>query len=768
MESVQTILSKMTTEEKVKLVNGASFFGMYENRELSIPRMQFLDGGTGINFEQLFGDYAQTEQLFFEATNGMTTGMALLHVINHFYEPQLLTKEEQTLRETMKAILDEKTHMPDYAPACFPAGISLGSTWNEKVVYEVGKALGLEANVYQVNVLLGTPNVNLLRDPRNGRIFEGYSEDPYLVKKLAPGMVKGVQEQGVVANVKHFAANNQETNRVGIDETISRRALEELYLPGFQACVQEGNCRSVMSAYNKINGVLCTENEWLLSEKLRNEWGFEGFVVSDWDAVKHDDKALAAGNDLAMPGPRKEDAIKNALENGTLSMEVLDQSVLRLLSMIKWVLQNKKEPVKDANYLSALTKKAAYDAAIEGMVLLKNENILPLKPNTKIALWGEAPQNLLACGTGSAGITTNRIVSFVDCLKETFSMKDIPINEVTEETEVILYVIKELGMEGNDRKTIALSEKDVENLNTLTRPAILILNTCGPVIFEGINQEKVQGIFQLFLPGMEAARALSDLLVGKQSPSGKLPITFPKRMEDMPTFFNFPGDGYQVTYGEGIFLGYRYYDTAKIQPAYPFGYGLSYTKFEVYEFERKDELTFTAKVKNVGDCDGAEVLQLYISDVESTLRKPIKELKAFQKIWLQMGQMKEVTFQLKTEDFASYDGDFMEFVTEEGYYDVLLSTSSAMEDVKGCIRIYLDVDSKYRYGLDSTIRTLYEHKKLRDLLFAFWDSCQYDPGILYSVYQYTASQTLREIMPLDAPREKVDDFLKKVSLVKKI
>ena len=793
----EQLCKAMTLEEKAGLVNGATFFGTAQFEHLGIPRMQLLDGGTGINFEQLFGDMADVGKLQTDSTNGMVGSTLLMHVIDYYFEPEKLSEEELAIYEWIKERLEKNLHGISYAPGCFPPGILLGATWNPDVVHRVGEALGKEAVLYGIHILLGTPNVNIHRDPLNGRLFEGYSEDPCLVSKLAPELVKGVQEYGVAANVKHFAANNQETNRVGINEQISDRALEEIYFPGFKACVKEGGVKTVMSAYNKINGVPCTESEWLLTQKLREEWGFDGVVLSDWGAVYHPVEALTAGNDLAMPGPIDYKPIVKAVEDGSLKETDLDKAVVRLLDMIGWVSGHFAEEaagVKEPEEIKHFTDEAAYAAAAEGIVLLRNEELFPLQKGQKIALVGSAAQKLTECGLGSAGITTDRTSSLFDCLKEQLGTNRVFLNEVPADTDIVLCVVRVAGMEGNDRKDLRLLEEDVKILSGLgalkgnehggmnKQKVGLILNTCGPVDLTELDFEKVKGIFAMFLPGMEGGRAMADILTGKVNPSGKLPLTFPVRYEDTPTFLNFPGDGYEVCYGEGIYVGYRYYDKKKIEPLYHFGYGLSYTDFEITAaLEQKDEaecgrdacpiireqVTVLVDICNTGVTDGAEVVQLYVGDPYSTLAKPVRELKAFQKVFLKAGERKTVTFTLSLNDFASYDADLKEWTTEEGYYDLYVATSSADKDIIEKLTVYLAVKSPYSYGVTSTVKTLYEQPELKKLLEELWEAQEWDIGILESNYQYTPNKSLIDILPQkNTPQTEI--FQNKAAMVRRL
>ena len=838
------IINDMTLEEKARFVNGATFFGSAAIKRLALSRMQLLDGGTGMNFEQLFGDFYSQMEEETNSTNGMMGSTTLTNVIENYYHPEKLNDEEKKVYNEIKEKLDSQT-CGEYAPGCFPPGILLGATFNKDVVRAVGEALGAEALLFGVHILLGTPNVNIHRDPLNGRLFEGYSEDPCLVSTLAPELVKGVQKFDVAANVKHFAANNQETNRVGINETISERALQEIYFPGFKACVQEGKVQTVMSAYNRINGVPCTESHWLLTELLREEWGFDGMVVSDWGAVYHPVEAIIAGNDLAMPGPIDGTPLVKAVEEGRLDEKLLNQAVKRILEVRDFALWNswadetqttigtqaisfhsEEADMFNKDELYQATTKAAYDAAMEGIVLLKNENnTFPLKKEqvSKLVVVGSGAEQLLECGTGSAGITTNRTSCLSKGLRDAFGEKNVLVPEnngydyfnemyseeilgrltATETLQLqdishVIVVAKVSGMEGNDRNDLHLNLQDdmlMTQLDELKKQhdmkITLVLNVCGP-IETAPYEEFTDAIFVTFLPGMEGGHALADLMLGKQSPSGKLPITFPKRYEDTPTYLNFPGDGYEVNYGEGIYVGYRYYDKKKVQPAYPFGYGLSYTTFKVMDLQVEaagidkkiresslsgvetvifdEKLSVTVTVKNIGDRAGAEVLQIYISDTDSTLPKPVKELKAFEKVWLQPDETKEVTFTLHKGQFASYDMDYKEWIAEEGYYDIMVATSSNEKDIVQSERVYLVNQTPYSYGLNSTVKVLYEEPQLKEYVKALWTAKQWDWQIVESNYQYTANRKLSEILPEECEEkdEAIQAFIINVQRVIKL
>ncbi len=777
---IESTVNQMTLEEKAALVNGATFFGMSGVERLGIPALMLLDGGTGINFEQLFGDFYSKEEVSAESTNGMVGSTALSRVIEDYYHPERLNEEELKVREWIKERLLRLTKK-EYSPGCFPSGILLGATFDGDAVYEMGKALGKEARLFGINILLGTPNVNIHRDPLGGRLFEGYSEDPYHVSKLAPELVKGVQEMGVAANVKHFAANNQETNRVGINETISARALQEIYLPGFKACVKEGKVKTVMSAYVAINGTPCSENRWMLTETLRDEWGFDGMVVSDWGAVYHPVEALSAGNDLAMPGPISGEPIIRAVQNGTLDIEVLDTAVRRLLEIIAFCKEDTDCGIENLDVLYEETTKAAYEAAVSGIVMLKNENALHPLENKKasILLTGSGAQELMQCGSGSAGITTDRTSDIAEALRKTLTDASVDVCSDTSEKQYdhVIYIAKLGGMEGNDRNDLFLSEYDRKNLQYLCEEKknhsftlTLVLNVCGPVDISAY-EEKLDAVFVCFLPGMEGAHALGDIMTGVRYPSGKLPLSFPRRYEDTPTFLNFPGEGLAVNYGEGIYLGYRYYDKKKIAPAYPFGFGMTYSTFEISDLtleaeEFEKELRGHLVVKNTGTRDGAEVVQIYISDPVSTLPKPVKELKFFEKVHLKAGESKKIEFVLTEQDFASFDPDYGMFIAEEGDYDIIAAFSSSEKDECARARAYLKNKNQYSYGLSSTVKVLYEKPELKEALVDLWNKNSWDWQIVESNYQYTNNRKLSEIFPAKPEMESVDKFLSQIASVK--
>lgn len=847
-DKIKTILEQMTIEEKADMVCGASNFCTADASRYGVPAIRMLDGGTGINYEQLIADLILSWR-----TNPRDEEEAWLmkdfsateerNVIFDYFRPDKLTEKEtkvwKKVREYLKEQFIKNTTNNDttlafvemagdaaadiMSPACFPCGMMLGATFNPDVVNQTGHALGREARAYGVSMLLGTPNINIHRDPLGGRLFEGFSEDPCLVAKLAPEYVKGVQAEGVAANIKHFAANNQEKNRQGINETISERALQEIYFPGFRACVEQAQPATVMAAYNKINGTACTANEWLLDGILRKYWGFEGMVVSDWGVVYDPIAALKAGNDLNMPGITADpEKVVQAVEAGELIEEELDRNVARVLELMDTYGSPECYDMS-AQYIMDMSKQSAYKAACEGIVLLKNENgIFPIRSKGKagndsvfetvsdeevmsgVVLCGSGAIRLYDCGTGSAGITTDKDSSIYEGLIQNGVEVSIGIPAVGKRAGISTYicVARIPGMEGNDRKNMKLSVEDAQILNQMLdlkreNPMVklgLILNVSGPVDL-ALWEHELDGIFCMFLPGMEGGHAMADILTGRVNPSGKLPLTFPKKHKDTPTYLNFPGDGYQVNYGEGIYVGYRYYDKKMVEPLYPFGHGLSYSHFEISneraiadsvpvelvypdgKVDNKkmpvltDSLRIAVDVINQGPeefSEGMEVVQLYISDPYATISKPVKELKAFKKIRLAYGEREKVTFTLTKEDFASFDSDLHQWVAEEGVYNILIGNSS--RNIVCSMPVYLDAKTEYSYSLQTPIKVLYENSVTKAHMNHLWFRLGLDPADIDNKYEYEPHTRLINLVHLkceNPEQEALDEFELRVGSLKR-
>ncbi|MBO4876769.1 MAG: glycoside hydrolase family 3 C-terminal domain-containing protein [Ruminococcus sp.] len=744
---------KLTPDEQIYMVNGQSFFCMGELPEKDVPRIQMLDGGTGLNLDQLFGD-------MLTKVSHPAKGTAVFRkVLNHFFDPgSLETAEERELHDwlhdQLQALIPEMT-----APGCFPPGMMLGATWDPETVYEVGRALGHEARAYGVHVLLGTPNINLHRDLRAGRLFEGYSEDPYLISQLAPELVRGVQSQGVAANVKHFAANNQETNRQGINEIIPERALRELYLPGFEACVRAG-CATVMAAYNQINGVPCTENKWLLTDLLRDEWGFEGLVMSDWYAVYHPAAAVNAGCDVNMPGPVSSEPLRQAFAEGSLDPEKLAVSAERAAELAqRYVLPPTGHIDRE------MTDNAAYKAAAEGIVMLRNAlchddaaHCCPLPASSRIALTGTHDGELLVCGGGSACVWTNRNTHLCEELRRRFADAQTGLYN---DADTLIYVLCVPGQEGNDRKTLLTDPEEERKIRILSDYAkqnnmrsVLIMNTAGPVT--GLAIGYWDAVFWVSMPGMQGASAIADILCGKVNPSGRLPLTVPYNEDDMPTFLNFPGDGMNVNYGEGIFVGYRYYTTRLHRNADAdyinmcFGYGLSYTTFEVRDLRIESNdihngIELLAEVENTGDIAGKTVVQVYVHDPFSTLTKPVCTLGAFRKVYAEPHQTVTVRLHIDWRAFESWDPDLHTWTREDGIY-ILNATVESPDKIdwhkRADITMRYDVRSPYSWGADTSIKEIYENPELKAALRRFMDAHGLPWENVLTTYEYTAKDSV--------------------------
>lgn len=517
--SIEAIISEMTLEEKARLVTGGSPFATCAIERFGIPSVRLLDGCTGVNLVQYYGDLLT--RLRMSSQSGVEIGMfgtissgTIKRILIKLDKGQKLTEKEQTIYDTACAEMRKIIPQPQ-APGAFPTGMLLGATWNREAVHQCASAVGREMDAYHVDVVLGTPNVNLHRDPLNGRVFEGYSEDPCLTAQLAPEFVKGVQEEGPLANVKHFAANNQETCRHSINVRIGERALRELYFPGFRACVQEGKVRSVMSAYNKINGESCAMNHWLLTDVLRKDWGFDGFVVSDWGAAYDQVKALSAGNDLDQPGPRNIQPILDAVESGELPLSVLDESVRRVLQAIVQspAMRGRRYSAIDRGY----SRAAAHRCAAEGIVLLKNNGLLPLDPHTSVTFVGEGSRRFNETGDGSTEVYTDQWTSMYRCAAEIageahtfFGLQSLA------QTDAAVITVQAPGQEGSDRTGLSLPDDQLELLQqTITeakrlhKHVVVVLNVAGPVDVTAFASD-VDAILCVFFPGMEGGRAAAD------------------------------------------------------------------------------------------------------------------------------------------------------------------------------------------------------------------------------------------------------------------
>ena len=623
-----------------------------------------------------------------------------------------------------------------YYATAWPVGTLLASSWDTALVKSVGVAFGNEIKEYGVDVILA-PGMNIQRNPLNGRNFEYFSEDPVVTGNMAAAMVNGVQSNGVGTSIKHFAANNEETNRNSINAIISERALREIYLRGFEIAIRHAQPFTVMSSYNKINGTYTSESNDLLTKILRDEWGFKGMVMTDWFGGKDPVAQMKAGNDLLEPGtPRQQQAIIDAVKNGTLDVKVLDQNVERVLNYILKTPSFKKYQYSGTPDLKAHAA-ISRQAAAEGMVLLKNTNAaLPLKKGLKVALFGVASYKTITGGTGSGEVNVAYVVSIEEGLshagyfadqalktkyktqiqedlkahpKKTLTLgtpRLVPEPELTgdeihaaaEQDDIGIITISRNAGEGADRNLtdFNLSNREKEQINTIEnlfraegKKVIIVLNI-GGVIETASWKNEADAILLAWQPGLEGGNAVADVLTGAVDPSGKLAQTFPVKYEDVPSAKYFPGTPAEhpaeVVYQEGIYVGYRYYTSFGVKTAYPFGYGLSYTKFaygnlKLSSTSFNQKLSATVTITNTGNTPGKEVVQLYLSAPKGTLDKPSEELKGFAKTsLLQPGESQTLAFTINPKDLASFHTDKSAWVADAGQYEVKIGASS--EDIK--------------------------------------------------------------------------------------
>ncbi|MHA7268352.1 glycoside hydrolase family 3 C-terminal domain-containing protein [Arthrobacter sp. HLT1-20] len=604
------------------------------------------------------------------------------------------------------------------APAtCFPPAAALGSSWDRGLTHRVAVALGTEAQSFGVNVLLG-PGINIKRSPLCGRNFEYFSEDPLLSGELGVAWVNGLQSQGVGASLKHFAANNQETNRLTVSADIAPRPLQEIYLRAFRRVITEAKPWTVMCSYNRINGVYASHNSWLLTDVLRRDWGYDGVVVSDWGAVVDRVKGVAAGMDLEMPsssgvGPAQ---VAAAILAGTLDQAALDTSVNRLAALAaKSAAGARPGTTYDADAHHALAREAATHAA----VLLKNDaGLLPLDPATgsKIAVIGEFARTPRYQGAGSSTVEPTRLDNSLTAIRALATNAGITfapgftVDQPTDgdpalhaeavalaaSSDVVLLFLglpASYESEGFDREHLNLPQEQLALLDAVAavNPKVAVVLANGAVVAVSSWAGKVPAILEGWLGGQAGGAAVADLLFGVANPSGRLTETIPLRLEDTPSYLNFPGEAGHVNYGEGLFLGYRHYDARKLQVSYPFGHGLSYTNFEYSDLritEADGGAQLTVAVHNSGSRAGREVVQAYVEAPGSRVQRPLRELKGFATLDLQPGETGEVVITVPRDEFAYYDTTSEGWVVEELKYVFRVGASSRDLRLDGSIQIH--------------------------------------------------------------------------------
>ncbi|MRH41625.1 glycosyl hydrolase [Aquibacillus halophilus] len=644
----QDIIKKMTIEEKASLMSGKDFWQTQDIERLGIKNIFLADGPHGIRKQAEAADHLG-------------------------------------LNESLPA-------------TCFPTAATVANSWNEKLGEKIGQYLGEEAVAQKVNVLLG-PGINMKRDPLCGRNFEYFSEDPFHAGKFAASYIKGIQSHGISACVKHFAVNNQEERRMSIDTIVDERTLREIYLTAFEIAVNEGKTKTVMSSYNKLNGTYTNENTHLMKDILRDEWNFEGVVVTDWGGSNDRVAGLIAGNELEMPttaGETNQEIIA-AIKNGKLKEEVLDENVERLLDLIFTTEEVYNKPYKKEFDVQE-HHKVAQEVAEESIVLLKNEeNILPLDKAVKVATIGDFAKEPRYQGAGSSIVNPTVLDNTLECLDESVivsvgyepgferygkkSQKKIDqACALAKKADVVLLYIgldEATEAEGLDRQNMNIPQNQIDLLHALyeVNPNIVAILSCGSAVeMPWIN--KVKGLLHGYLSGQAGAKAMLRVLTGEVNPSGKLAETYPLRYEDTPAYHQFPGKEVSVEYREAMYIGYRYYDSASVNVRFPFGYGLSYTSFDYTDIKvNKGEVTF--KLTNTGNVAGMEIAQLYVGCQSNDIFRPKKELKGFTKIFLAPGETKTVTIPFDDKAFRYFNVKTNQWEIEEANYDIMIGASSS-------------------------------------------------------------------------------------------
>lgn len=679
-DKIQEIITKMTLEEKAALCTGANMWTTTPIERLGVPELIMSDGPHGLR------------------------RMPDVHAMSQ--------------GESMPA-------------TCFPTASCTAATWDVELIRQLGEALAEECIALDVDVILG-PGANMKRSPLCGRNFEYFSEDPFLAGEMAANYIIGVQSKGVGTSLKHFAVNNQEFQRFSISAEVDERSLREIYLAAFEKAVKQGKPYTVMCSYNKINGTFASQYHHTLTEILKDEWGFEGLVVSDWGAVRDRVAALKGGLDLEMPGPQDHRVKKvvEAVRSGELDEAVLNESVRRILRIVFKAKETPKKGTFNADAHHDLARKIS----TEGIVLLKNNGVLPLKGQQHIAVIGHAAESAHFQGGGSSHINPTRVAVPFKELKlqagnaeltyaagyptDTAFRQDLIDQAValaTTANAAVLYIAlpSYIESEGYDRANMDLTDQQVALIKAVAKVqpnTIVVLNNGSPVTMSPWIDD-VAAVLEGYMMGQAGGAAIADVLCGKVNPSGKLAETFPVKLEDTPAYINWPGEAGAVRYGEGLFIGYRYYDTKKVPVQFPFGYGLSYTTFAYsnakvssHKFKDVDGVTVSVDVTNTGKVTGKEVVQVYVHDHAASLVRPVKELKGFAKVELKPGETKTVTIPLDFRAFAFYHPEYKQWITETGDFDLLIGASSA--DIRQTLTVTLESTLNLPCILDmeSTIR----------------------------------------------------------------
>lgn len=655
------IVASLSLEQKAALTNGADFWHTVAIEQVELPQIMMTDGPNGLRKQ---GEDA------------------------------------------------EQAGIGNSVPAtCFPPAVALGSTWDATLAERVGAAIGEEAQAEQVAVVLG-PGINIKRSPLCGRNFEYLSEDPLVAGVLGAGIVRGLQSQGVGASLKHFAANNQEADRMRVSAEIDPRPLREIYLRGFERVVRDARPWTVMCSYNKINGTWASENHWLLTQVLRDEWGFDGLVVSDWGAVANKGASVAAGLDLEMPGSGGVSAAKlvAAVRAGEVPEAAVDAAAARVVALVQRAVVSAKA---GASYDVGAHHDLAREVAAASVVLLKNEGgLLPVAPGSGVGVVGEFARTPRYQGAGSSQIVPTRLDSALDSLAEAlgaapefapgYTLDDAEDAALAAEAVALagrvdtvvcfLGVPAALESEGFDRADIELPAKQTALLDALlaVNPRVVVVLSNGGVVRLSGFAERVPAIVEGWLLGQAGGSAIADVLTGRVNPSGRLAETVPVRLEDSPAFLDFPGEHGKVRYGEGLFVGYRWYEARSIPVSFPFGHGLSYTQFEYSDLRAEGAdggIRATLRVRNSGERDGQEVVQLYVARPGSGVVRAPKTLAAFTRVFVPAGETREVTLRVQREELQHWDVRVDRWVVEPGAADVVIGASSVDSRLRATVQL---------------------------------------------------------------------------------
>ena len=673
---IKALISQLTLEEKAGLCSGADFWHTKAVERLGIPASMVSDGPHGLRKQD--------------------------DKVDHL-----------GVNDSIKAV-------------CFPAASATAASFDKAMLTRMGEAIGDSCQHEGLSVVLG-PAVNIKRSPLCGRNFEYFSEDPYLAGKLSAAFIHGVQSRNVGTSIKHFAANSQEHRRMSSSSEVDERTLREIYLPAFETAVKEEQPWTVMCSYNRLNGVFASENPWLLTDVLRKEWGFEGYVVSDWGAVSDRVAGLAAGLDLEMPssGGINDKKIVEAVRSGKLDEAVVDQAVERILNIIFRFTENAKP---DTPWDKEAQHQLAAEIAADCMVLLKNDDkILPLRKEDTVAFIGEFADKPRFQGGGSSHINCFRTTSALEAAaglpvlyaqgysatKDAATEEQIAEAVAAAKKAKIAIVFAGLPdvyeSEGYDRTHMRMPEcqnRVIEAVASANPNTVVVLHNGSPVEMPWIG--KVKAVLETYLGGQAVGLATIRVLYGETNPSGRLPETFPMQLEDNPSFLSYGGEGDIAEYREGIFVGYRYYDFKKAAVLFPFGYGLSYTDFEFSNLRLsantitdQDLLTATVTVKNTGDRAGKAVIQLYVGDKESSVFRPVRELKGFEKISLQPGEAKDVSFTLDNRAFAYWNTELHDWTVEPGDFTIEIGRSSRDIALDASVTVNSAVKINRHYDMNS-------------------------------------------------------------------